>query len=549
MSLPSGASFAGYLVSRELGSRVTGEVYLVQEPRSMRWQALKVLSRELSADADFTARFRQETPIVANLRYRNIVEVYERGQFDGRLYIAMEYIEGTSAAQLITDRFPAVSPAVEVLAMVTAIAGALDYAHLRGLVHGDVKPANILLADRDGGKERILLTDFGIAWQRAQAADDATHVSVAYAAPEQLSGDDVDGRADQYALAATAFHLLTGAPPVALADPAAALRRHRDGKLPRLSDQRPELAHLDSVFAKALAERPGDRFETCHDFAQAASELAGLSAGEHPEPDPEPGGDPEPDADAQDTAAGPQGIADTTPDEPDAPRKRKPRKALLGAAVVVLVFGALVAGIAIGRHTGSTPQQVAAPTPTTPAPPPAPLDGSYRIEAQRTRQTYNYAADPQPPDVRTWWAFRSSCKPEGCWAAAMQLDDDDHTQGMSPGGGSLFMTFTDGEWQSAPVDLNFPCVGPDGSQSTQGTTMVLALRPQPNREFVGEEVVTVQTDECGQRSAVIRVPTVASRTGEVPPAVAVPEPGSGPQGPERHAPGAAPTAAPFRPQS
>lgn len=546
MSLPSGASFAGYIVSRGLGSGVTGEVYLVQDPESMRRQALKVLSRELSADTDFTARFREETPVVANLHYPHIVEVHERGRFDGRLYIAMEYVEGTSAAQLMTDRFPAVSPAGEVLAMVTAIAGALDYAHLRGLTHRDVKPANILLTDRAGGKQRILLTDFGIARQLAQAADDATQVSVAYAAPEQLSGDDVDGRADQYALAATAFHLLTGAPPVADADPVAALRRHRDGKLPRLSDQRPELAHLDSVFAKALAERPEDRFETCHDFAWAASELAGLSTGERPEPEPEP----EPDADDEkDTAAAPEDVAATTPDQPDVPLKRRPRKVLLGAAVVALVAGALVVGIAIGRHTGTTPKQVAAPTPTTPAPPPAPLDGSYRIEAERTRQTYNDAADPQPPDVRTWWAFRSSCKPEGCSAAAMQLDDNDHMQAMSPGGGSLFMKFTDGEWQSAPVDLAFPCVGPDGSQSTQGTTMVLALRPQPNGEFVGEEVVTVRTDECGQRSAVIRVPTVASRTGEVPPAVAVPEPGSGPQSPELHAPSAAPTAAPFRPQN
>ncbi len=150
MSLPSGANFAGYIVSRGLGSGVTGEVYLVQDPRTTRRQALKVLSRELSTDTDFTARFRQETPIVANLHYRHIVEVHERGQFDGQLYIAMEYIEGTSAAQLMTDRFPAVSPAGEVLAMVTAIAGALDYAHLRGLTHRDVKPANILLTDRDG---------------------------------------------------------------------------------------------------------------------------------------------------------------------------------------------------------------------------------------------------------------------------------------------------------------------------------------------------------------------------------------------------------------
>ncbi|WP_155765008.1 protein kinase domain-containing protein, partial [Mycobacterium colombiense] len=112
MSLPSGASFAGYIVSRDLGSGVTGEVYLVQDPQSMRRQALKVLSRELSADTEFKARFREETPAVVNLHYPNIVEVHERGQFDGRLYIATEYIEGTSAAQLMTDRFPAVSPVV-----------------------------------------------------------------------------------------------------------------------------------------------------------------------------------------------------------------------------------------------------------------------------------------------------------------------------------------------------------------------------------------------------------------------------------------------------
>jgi serine/threonine protein kinase, bacterial len=549
MALPSGASFAGYMVSRGLGSGVTGEVYLVQDPRSSRWQALKVVSRILSTDTEFRSRFRDETPIVANLHHPHIVEVHERGQFDGQLYIAMEYIEGTSAAQLMADRFPAVSPASEVLAMVTAIAGALDHAHLRGLAHRDVKPTNILLTGRGGGEQRILLTDFGIARQLARADDDATQLTVAYAAPEQLSGDDVDGRADQYALAATAFHLLTGAPPVAHSDPVAALRRHRDGALPRLSDQRPELAHLDSVFAKALAERPADRFETCHDFAQAASEQAGLAIGEHAEAEPdadEPVPRAESDGDSTDASAA------TATRAENVPLKRRPRRVVLGIAAVALAVGALVLGIAIGRHSDSTPRPVAAPAPIpSPAPTPAELDGSYRIEAERTKQTYNYVADPQPPDVRTWWAFRSSCRPEGCSAAAMQLDDTDHTQGMSPGGASLFMKFTDGQWQSEPVDLNFPCVGPDGSQATQGTTLVLALRPQPNGEFVGEEIVTVQTDECGQRSAVIRVPTVASRTGEVPPAVAVPDPASrpeGPGGPESHAPRAAPTAAPFRPQ-
>ena len=164
---------------------------------------------------------------------------------------------------------------------------------------------------------------------------------------------------------------------------------------------------------------------------------------------------------------------------------------------------------------------------------------------ERTKQTYNYIADPEPPDVGTWWAFRSSCTPEACTAAATQLDDNDHMQAMSPGGGSLFMKFTDGQWQSQPVDIEFPCVGPDGSEATQTTTLALSLRPQPHGTYVGEETVTVQTNECGQRSAVIRIPTVASRGGEVPPAVLVPDPATGPQ--NATSPTTAPTLAPFRP--
>src|SRR5208283_5317772 len=190
MALPSGATFAGYVIARRLGTGVTGEVYLVQDPRSSRWQALKVLSHTMSANSEFRRRFREETPVAANLHHPHIVEVRERGQFDGQLYVAMEYVEGINAAQLIADRFPAVSPAGEVLAIVTAIAGALDYAHRRGLTHRDVKPANILLTGRGEGEQRILLTDFGIARQLGETRANATHVpvgTVTYAAPEQLS--------------------------------------------------------------------------------------------------------------------------------------------------------------------------------------------------------------------------------------------------------------------------------------------------------------------------------------------------------------------------
>ena len=257
MALASGATFAGYTVARRLGVGVTGEVYLAQDPRSQRWVALKVLSPQLSSDDQFRQRFETETALVANVYQPHIVEVHARGEFGGRLWTAMDYVEGSSAAQLMAERFPAVSPAGEVLAVISAVASALDHAHHRGLLHRDVKPANILLTSLGAGEQRILLADFGIAPRGG---------TVGYAAPEQLSGADIDGHADQYALAATAFHLLTGAPP--FDDP------------PRLSDQRPELARLDGVFSRALAKAPADRFDSCGDFAAAANEQAGVPTGD-----------------------------------------------------------------------------------------------------------------------------------------------------------------------------------------------------------------------------------------------------------------------------
>jgi serine/threonine-protein kinase len=195
----------------------------------------------------------------------------------------------------------------------------------------------------------------------------------------------------------------------------------------------------------------------------------------------------------------------------------------------------LAIGIVVGRITESTSTQAASPATNSSAPaaapptstspsPPVPLDGTYRIQVQREKQTFNYIPDPQPPNVDSWWAFRSSCTATACTAAATQLDDDEHTQAMLPGGGSLVMQFGDGHWQSRPETTQFPCVAPNGIAQIQTTTLVLSLRPRPQGDFVGEEDVTVKTNECGQRAAVIRIPATASRSGEVPPAVNVPDP-------------------------
>lgn len=522
---------------------MTGDVYLVQDPRSARWQALKVLSLTLSSDRAFRRDFLDETPTVSGLHHPNIVEVHDRGDVDGQLWIAMDYVEGSNAAQLCKDRFPAVWAVGEVLAIVTAMADALDYAHAHGLLHRDVKPANILLTSPADGEQRILLSDVGVARPLGEHSGVVgSHIpvgTVGYAAPEQLMGVDVDRRADQYALAATAFHLLTGAPPIEYLNPAAALRELLTGAPRKISDQRPELAQLDRVFSRALAKRPIDRFASCREFADAAGELAAVeTAGRGPEAVlvldyPALGwpGD-------EDTAdAGPARAAVADAEAPiSLPTKRRPRKIVIGAVAIAVLIGLFAFGIITGRKMESTAARAASVPSSAPAPaaalpppsatsgPPAALDGTYRLEVERSKQTFDYTPSPQPPDVTTWWAFRSSCTPSYCSAAAILLDDKDHTQPALTGGRPVVFRFDDGQWQSRPETVPFPCVGPNGIAKSQTTVQTLVLRPNATGDLVGEMELVVQTDECGQRASVVRVPAKLSRAADTPPGVYVPDP-------------------------
>jgi len=143
--LSGGTVFAGYRIERLLGSGAMGEVYLARHPRLPRRDALKVLSGALTADDEFRQRFQLEAEVAATLFNPDIVGVHDRGEFDGQLWIAMDYVDGTDAAALIADRFPNGMPEADAVAIITAIAGALDYAHQHGLLHRDVKPANIMV--------------------------------------------------------------------------------------------------------------------------------------------------------------------------------------------------------------------------------------------------------------------------------------------------------------------------------------------------------------------------------------------------------------------
>ena len=165
MPLNQGDVFAGYTILRQLGSGGMGEVYLAQHPRLPRRDALKVLPASLTGDDEYRQRFSREADIAAELWHPHIVGIHDRGEFEGQLWLSMDYVEGTDAAELLRSRYPSGMPKAEVFEIVTAVADALDYAHLRGLLHRDVKPANILLTEADSRGRRILLADFGIARQ------------------------------------------------------------------------------------------------------------------------------------------------------------------------------------------------------------------------------------------------------------------------------------------------------------------------------------------------------------------------------------------------
>jgi len=281
MPLRIGETFAGYRVLQLLGSGGMGEVYLVQHPRLPRQEALKVLRPDISRDTSFRERFIREADLAAGLRHPHIVGVHDRGEHDGQMWIAMDYIEGTDLSRLLKQRYPAGMPVGHVLPIVSAVASALDYAHKKGLLHRDVKPANIIVADLETDDPSVLLADFGIARPLDETSGittaNMTVGTVAYAAPEQLMGLPLDGRADQYALAVTAYELLTGSLPFEHSNPVVIASHHLNASAPPLSRLRPALADLDPVLAIALAKESGDRFATSTDFAHALAGAKGVA--------------------------------------------------------------------------------------------------------------------------------------------------------------------------------------------------------------------------------------------------------------------------------
>src|SRR5438105_11496063 len=246
---------AGYRVERLLGRGGMGAVYLADDMQLDRKVALKLLVPDLSEDASFRERFLRESRIAAGLEHPNVVPIYQAGDADGTLFIAMRYVEGTDLKRLLADAGRADKTTIASVA--SQVAAALDAAHQRGLVHRDVKPGNVLLA-ADG---HAYLSDFGLTKQTAsQSGLTATGTLVGtldYVAPEQIQGQPVDGRADIYSLGCLLHECFTGTPPFRRDSDVATLWAHVQEPPPTTEDPA-----VDAVLARGLAKTPADRYPT-----------------------------------------------------------------------------------------------------------------------------------------------------------------------------------------------------------------------------------------------------------------------------------------------
>ena len=456
-----------------------GQVYLASHPRLPREDALKVLPADSTDDPEFRARFLREADLAARLSHPNIVGIHDRGEHQGLFWISMDYVAGTDAARLLREVHPNGMPLAGVASIITAVASALDYAHHRGMLHRDVKPANIMLTDPDGQAQRIYLADFGVARHindsTGLTAENATVGTVAYAAPEQLKAELIDGRADQYALACTAFHLLTGVPPFDHANPGVVITQHVNDPPPSILACRPDLAALDPVFAVAMAKDPADRFGSCAEFAYRLSRQWGPESSHSRE------------------------IPYAVPAPPPPNRKSLGRRpgVLMGALVAVALL--IVAGVfAIVNFAKPHKPAAAAPKPAAAAPTPAlgPFTGTYRADFGPANDLDDNQVPGKKPSTGTY-GLRSACGGSGCLATASRLT------GETFFAASMVFDEIGGRWVAVALSAN-ECRGATGE-----VWEVFTLQQRPDGSLGGVHTRTA-LNNCQEKRTV-----TFTRTGGV----------------------------------
>jgi serine/threonine protein kinase/sugar lactone lactonase YvrE len=276
----AGSLLAGYRLEAQVGAGGMAVVFRARDERLGRLVALKILAPGLASDSEFRRRFIAESRAAAAVDDPHIIPVYEAGEAEGVLFIAMRFVQGGDLRQVLVRE--GALPPDRTAGFISPVASALDAAHRVGLVHRDVKPANVLVDAREDRPDHVYLSDFGVS-KGAMSAAGLTGTGVFlgtpdYSAPEQIEGRVVDGRTDQYALACVAYQLLTGAVPFERDQGMAVLLAHLSQSAPSVVSRRPELpGAVDQVLAKAMAKIPEKRYDSCGDFADALREALGLT--------------------------------------------------------------------------------------------------------------------------------------------------------------------------------------------------------------------------------------------------------------------------------
>jgi serine/threonine protein kinase len=275
----AGFLLAGYRLEAQVGAGGMAVVFRARDERLNRPVALKILAPALTSDAAFRSRFIAESRAAAAVDDPHIIPVYEAGEADGVLFIAMRFVQGGDLRQML-EREGALAPD-RVAGFISPVASALDAAHRAGLVHRDVKPANILVDAREDRPDHVYLSDFGVSKNAVSVGLTGTREFLGtpdYSAPEQIQGRVVDGRTDQYALACVTYQLLTGAVPFEQSQGLEVLLAHLSAQPPSLVSRRPDLpGAVDRVLARAMAKAPEERYASCLDFADALREALGLT--------------------------------------------------------------------------------------------------------------------------------------------------------------------------------------------------------------------------------------------------------------------------------
>jgi serine/threonine protein kinase len=274
-----GSRIAGYRLEEQIGQGGMAVVFRAQDERLRRQVALKILSPALVADEEFRHRFIRESRSAAAVDDPHIIPVFEARDADGVLFIAMRYVPDGDAGTLVRRLGPL--PIGRAAEIVSATASALDSAHAAGLVHRDVKPANILVDARPGRPDHVYLSDFGLtkgSWSSASLTSTGHFMgTLDYCAPEQIRGHQVDARTDEYALACATFTLLSGEAPFHRDEGMAVLYAQLSSPPPLLTSRRPDLpSAVDDVLLRALAKAPEDRYASCGEFADALRMAFGL---------------------------------------------------------------------------------------------------------------------------------------------------------------------------------------------------------------------------------------------------------------------------------